>query len=460
MQIPLLKERDRSKRGIARPLRFPPLSEREEALRAPRSVMASVQAPYLKQALRVAWEEVPFYQRLWQKRRCKPERRPRQFAEWPTWNVADLRDAIAEEPPFGGLYVPWALENLHFVNSSTGTTGAPRLVAMTNMDVPGLSDVYGRHYQMTGVGRTDVCCVTWTFATPSAAWSAMRASMAVGAAVVPASSGRVTPSEKLLDLIRDTGTTVLAGGASYLMHVADQGHKKGYDLAASPVRLLFLSGEAAPAHMRKQLQEAWGARAVLCYANSDTSWVAIECAESTKSLGELGAHIFEDVTRVDILDEDGQPVQDGEYAELVITSWARSSSPRIRFRTGDRAAVSSEPCPCGRTAPRLLPLHGRVDDAVRFHGQTIWPVSMESALQAVFGRSTEYYLERREGGEVLALVVEAANPAAVDRDHVALNLQQKLNVRFEVEVAELGATASRTGAGKEMKVRRLFDRDG
>ena len=38
--------------------------------------------------------------------------------------------------------------------------------------------------------------------------------------------------------------------------------------------------------------------------------------------------------------------------------------PLIRYETGDRAALSAEPCPCGRGLPVIAGIEGRVDDVV------------------------------------------------------------------------------------------------
>jgi phenylacetate-CoA ligase len=54
--------------------------------------------------------------------------------------------------------------------------------------------------------------------------------------------------------------------------------------------------------------------------------------------------------------------------------------PVIRYRTGDIAAIISEPCSCGRTTRRMSRLRGRFDDMIILHGVNVYPSEIEAAL--------------------------------------------------------------------------------
>lgn len=64
-----------------------------------------------------------------------------------------------------------------------------------------------------------------------------------------------------------------------------------------------------------------------------------------------GVHIREDVYGVDIVDEDGQLLPDGELGEMVLYS---KKNPEIRFPMGEFARRVTEPCPCGSHTARLM----------------------------------------------------------------------------------------------------------
>ena len=54
---------------------------------------------------------------------------------------------------------------------------------------------------------------------------------------------------------------------------------------------------------------------------------------------------------VEIVDEDGNVLPDGQAGEICIIP---KQDPSLRLHTYDRARIDRSPCPCGRPAPRLM----------------------------------------------------------------------------------------------------------
>jgi phenylacetate-CoA ligase len=63
----------------------------------------------------------------------------------------------------------------------------------------------------------------------------------------------------------------------------------------------------------------------------------------------------------------------------VVTSF-NPAYPLIRFGTGDLTAVDDTPCPCGRTAPRLKGLYGRVDQVTKVRAMFIHPTQVDQVI--------------------------------------------------------------------------------
>src|SRR5690606_40129646 len=92
--------------------------------------------------------------------------------------------------------------------------------------------------------------------------------------------------------------------------------------------------------------------------------VSIECREAKD-----GLHIAEDHFLPEVIHpETGVPLPEGEYGELVFTTLTREATPVIRYRTGDIAALYTEPCRCGRTHVRMSRIKGRIDDMLVIRG--------------------------------------------------------------------------------------------
>ena len=92
-------------------------------------------------------------------------------------------------------------------------------------------------------------------------------------------------------------------------------------------------------------------------------------AEIVAAAGECEAgqmHLWPETGIVEVLDESGDPVEAGITGDLVCTGLLNADMPLVRYRIGDRGALSPSTavCTCKRTLPRLASIEGRIDDVV------------------------------------------------------------------------------------------------
>ncbi len=101
----------------------------------------------------------------------------------------------------------------------------------------------------------------------------------------------------------------------------------------------------------------------------------------------------EDHFLVEVVDpETGEPLPDGEVGELVFTTLTKEALPLLRYRTGDLASLTREPCPCGRTFARMSRVLGRTDDMLIIRGVNVFPSEIERALLAIPELAPHYQL--------------------------------------------------------------------
>jgi len=115
-----------------------------------------------------------------------------------------------------------------------------------------------------------------------------------------------------------------------------------------------------------------------------------------------------------------RPLPDGAEGTPVYTHLERTSQPMIRLVSGDRARWVDEPCPCGRTYPRLpRGLDGRFDDMIIVRGENVYPGAIEDTLRAIdgFGGEFRVIVSRREAMD------EKARRVIDDRDLYRQSLQ-------------------------------------
>ena len=103
----------------------------------------------------------------------------------------------------------------------------------------------------------------------------------------------------------------------------------------------------------------------------------------------------------------GEPVEDGELGELVFTTLTKEALPFLRYRTGDLASATREPCSCGRTFARMSRVVGRTDDMLIIRGVNVFPSEIERALLAIPELAPHYRLVVERPGHLDELTVEA-----------------------------------------------------
>ena len=189
---------------------------------------------------------------------------------------------------------------------------------------------------------------------------------ALGCVAVPAGVGNLDLQMRTL---LDLGARGFIGTPSFLATVLAKIVDGG---VRSPLRVAFVSGEPLPESLRADL-EGHTIQVSQGYAIGDVGLIAYECSARS------GLH-FADRVIVELVDPaTGAPVGTGEAGEVAVT-FLHDLYPLLRLATGDLSRLADGSCPCGRTAPRLARILGRVGDAVKVRGLFLHPQEMDRAM--------------------------------------------------------------------------------
>ena len=155
------------------------------------------------------------------------------------------------------------------------------------------------------------------------------------------------------------------------------------------VRRIFTSGELLTGAARSAITSAFGCALFDIYGTSETKEIAWECAAGSR-------HINADVVHVEILDEHGAAVPAGIEGEIVVTLLVNRAMPLIRYRTGDRSALLSTRCTCGRDGPLLGAVTGREADSLELpDGSMRSPYQLTMALEGIPGLAQYQIVQAR-----------------------------------------------------------------
>jgi phenylacetate-CoA ligase len=358
------------------------------------------------------------------------------LAEQPFATKSDLRDAY----PFGLLRVP--REECVRIHAASGARGKATIVAYTVGDLGIWADCCARAIASAGGGPGTLVHVAYGYGLFTGGLGLHYGAERLGCTVVPASSGNTPRQAQLLE---DLGAEILCCTPSYALAIAE--HVE--DTARLKLRAAICGAEPWTERIRGAIEDALHVTALDHYGLSEIigPGVSAECLE-----GLAGAHVNEDHFLVEVVDpKTGGVLGDGEVGELVFTTLTKEALPLLRYRTGDLASVTREPCACGRTLARMSRVVGRTDDMLVIRGVNVFPSEIERVLLAFGGVEPHYQLvvDRTEHLDELTVQVEGFVDAAPLREQ----LERALGLSARVEVLARGSIPRSEG-----KALRVLDR--
>jgi len=167
---------------------------------------------------------------------------------------------------------------------------------------------------------------------------------------------------------------------SFLLKMIDYAEKNNVDYKNSGVIGAVCIGESIKNQdfsdniLSQKIKEKWNIQLFSTYASTEMSTAFTECEFQN------GGHQHPELIITEILDEDENPVKNGETGELTITTLGVEALPLLRFKTGDLVKAHDEPCRCGRNTMRLGPVIGRKQQMIKYKGTTLYPPAMNDIL--------------------------------------------------------------------------------
>lgn len=157
-------------------------------------------------------------------------------------------------------------------------------------------------------------------------------------------------------------------------------------------KLVAVATTAAPLteNSRQVLQNVFGAPVFDEYRGSEFGWMAGECRFQD------GLHLFADVRRFEVLDDDGKVLPPGETGNLVITDLTNRVFPLIRYSIGDRGTLRAGACPCGVSLPIMAKPDGRTTDVLRLPSGAVLNHRLMGMFSADSGAVKMFQIHQRD----------------------------------------------------------------
>ncbi len=385
----------------------------------------------LREQLARLWALVPFYRERWRAAGVTPDE---------VQSLDDLRrfpftvkDDLRETYPTGLFATP--MEEVVRIHASSGTTGKPIVVGYTKSDIEQIwAETMARTIACGGGTSRDILQVAYGYGLFTGGLGLHYGGERLGCTVIPMSAGN---TERQLLMMQDLGTTILACTPSYALTLAEAAAAAGLGPQDFRLKAGLFGAEPWSERARALVEEKLGLSAHDIYGLTEIigPGVAAECEYK----GSL--HIFDDHFYPEIIDpETLEPLPEGEVGELVFTTLTKRAFPVIRFRTRDLSALYYEPCPCGRTHPRMARIMGRTDDMLIIRGVNVFPSQIEHVLMGVAGVEPHYQLVLTKEGHLDALEVRVEvspqffSDTIAGLEHLEKQVAQRIHAALGIQV--------------------------
>ena len=240
------------------------------------------------------------------------------------------------------------------------------------------------------------------------------------------------------DTIKRFSPTALIAVPSFLLTIIDYAEKNGINHRASSVNKAVCIGDAlrntdfSYNTLGRKITGKWPEMKLYStYASTEMAASFTECRYG------IGGHHHPELLIVEFLDENDNPVPEGEAGELTVTTLGVEGMPLLRFKTGDICHGHYEPCKCGRNTMRVGPVIGRKNQMIKYKGTTLYPPALYDILENIDGVRNyivELYTNTIGTDEILIRVgceVPSENFEKAIKDHFRAKLRVAPSISFE-----------------------------
>jgi len=412
----------------------------------PQEKLQALQLKKFRRILEWAYNNSPFYRRLYQDAGIEPGdiKRFEDIQRVPKIEKGMMQEVQQRAPfPYGDmLSVP--LEQVTAFRQTSGTTGTPVYQAETWTDWEWWSESWCYILYAQSYRDTDRVFIPFGYNIFVAFWAGHYAAEKLGCEVVP---GGVLDTQARILKMQELRCNAFMATPTYVLGMADAARNKlgiepAKDLNIQKITCAGEPGASIPT-TKKRMESAWGAKVYDHIGATEIGAWSYECTEQPG-----GLHVNEALFLVEIEDiETGEIITDpGKEGKMIITALDRIAKPCIRFDSKDVIRWADYECDCGRTF-RLIDggVVGRVDDITKVKGVLLAPTAIEEVVRSLSELGDEYEVVVSKRGDVdnILLKIEILPGKEGEQESILFRLKDQLrmktNLGYQIEVHPFGS---------------------
>jgi phenylacetate-CoA ligase len=220
----------------------------------------------------------------------------------------------------------------------------------------------------------------------------------------------------------------------------------------SSIKAVILSSESIYPGQRELIEDVFKCKTYAFYGQTERVILAGECEENSCY------HVSPEYGILELLRPDGTPVrQEGESGVMVGTSLTSFAMPLIRYVTNDVGIYTEQLCECGREHQLLKGIQGRTQDYVITSDNKAIPFTMIciSVRSSSLEKARQYQYSQENAGELLLNIVRKDGFTEKDSESIRKEICEKFGDSIKITVSNVDQI-QRTPSGKQrMLVQKL-----
>ncbi len=329
----------------------------------------------LHRVLRHAYENVPYYRRLFDHARLRPTdiRSDKDLEQIPITTKEALQEAPFEDLLARGVTLAQCIER-----KTSGTTGRPLRILLTRREKETQDLVQARAMLENGMKLTDTRAV---FVAP---WQVPRQPywfqrLGIWRKIYFSVFDDIREQFPVLERVQPD---CLAGTPAILKLIALEKVRRGSTVLKPGT--IFSTADLLDRGTRQLIESVFEVPVVDLYGSLEFGYMAWECSE------HQGYHLNMESVVMEFL-QGGHRVSNGESGEVVCTSLHSYAMPLIRYRLGDLCVPTDARCPCGRGLPLITLIAGRANDTVKLPGgRVVTPQALADVMVEFAGMIQQF----------------------------------------------------------------------
>lgn len=323
----------------------------------PRQAVINLQEDKLKKIVRYAYKNCSYYRELFDKNNIDPEKITlNNFHNIPILYKKDLKERLEELKSS-------AFKHGELTKTGTGgSTGVPTHFYLDKNFLKYVSALKVRNLFWTGWKIGD-----WDFRLWGSAFDVKPQEQIKEQAILKLKRMKVYPAfemsqkliKKFVEDIKRYRPAIIQGYNMPLVIVAKYILENEITFGYKPKGIINCA-ETLFEPQRKIMEEAYGCKVFNRYGGRELSDICHEC-----QYGNM--HINDDLTYVEIVDDDGNIVEPGKQGYIILTGLENFGMPFIRYKVEDMGILNEEGkrCQCGRSLRIMKSVIGRSQDILR-----------------------------------------------------------------------------------------------